>query len=115
MHDIRYTHLPFCLQRHRDGSYTIQNRYYAPLGFTKRPDDSITPRYRIPGLTAGMAERISFDGDRSLDKVYLYNDTCVPTQSTNYMTAYMERLAILSALEIEPVEASEAALFPTSA
>jgi hypothetical protein len=36
-----------------------------------------------------------------LDRIYLYNDGCVPTRSPDAMAAYLEKLQILASLRVE--------------
>jgi len=38
---------------------------------------------------------------RHQDRIYLYNDGCVPTESTEHMKNYLERLKILAKLKVD--------------
>lgn len=102
--DVRSVHLPYCLKRQKDGSYVILNREYKPLGFKTTdyiPDYSVYPVcVRLPGLRAATAAKISYNGSSDLESIYLYEDGCVPTDSSRYMAAYAERLSRLAKLKV---------------
>lgn len=101
--DLRAIILPYCLIRQADGRYVITNREYKPLGFMteKWVDYAQHPiAYRIKGLTEKKAAQLSARGEAKLDRIYLYNDGCVPTHSKQDMQAYLERLAVLASLKV---------------
>ena len=76
-----------------------------------------TPRQPVPVrfacLTTGWGPRmfaefvtgpfrgLSAHGIGDLDRIYLYNDDCIPTDSAGDMGKYLKRLAILAKLEIK--------------
>jgi hypothetical protein len=86
----------------------VLNRGYIPIGLFGRAAGVSWPVYKgrvkIYGLTAEKAARMSWEGDTGLDKIYLYSDSCSPIKNDATMRAYMERLAILACLSIEPAE-----------
>lgn len=102
-HDVRSVVLPYCLTRQPDGRYVVLNRNYKPVGM--RTQDYLTYAdfpvlLRIKGLGKTAARKLSFNGNENLDSIYLYNDACVPTDSTVNMVAYLERLKVLASLSI---------------
>lgn len=108
--DFRSIHLPYCIQRKPDGRYMVLNREYMPLGWrTKKgyPDEGLVDSQlavSFKGLTARVAEQLSFNGKEELETIYLYNDGCIPTESAEAMNAYMRRLAILAKLPVTNAE-----------
>lgn len=103
MTELRATHLPYLLERIPDGRYAVLNRMYKPVGMDQYEwvayEDYAVGLKR---LTANTVVKMSFDGSPSLDRIYLYNDGCVPTRSATYMAAYMRRLAAFAKLLIVP-------------
>lgn len=101
--ELRHTHFLYCLDRQEDGSYVLLNRNYKPLGF-------MTDEYvqyeehpvgvKLKGLGPKSAAKISYSGDESLERIYLYNDGCIPTHSPANMKAYLSRLGIVMKLGI---------------
>ncbi|MFM0265485.1 hypothetical protein [Paraburkholderia sediminicola] len=102
--DIRSVFLPYCVQRQEDGRYAVLNREYKPVGFWTKAHVTYEDHptlVKIRGLTAARAAKISYNADPSVERIYLYNDGCVPTESAANMTAYLARLAVLAKLEID--------------
>jgi len=101
--DLRAIILPYCIMRQADGRYVITNREYKPLGFMTDKlihYESYPIAYRIKGLTENKAAQMSARGEPNLDRIYLYNDGCVPTHSKQDMQAYLARLAVLASLTV---------------
>jgi len=101
--DIQSTHLPYCLARQNDGRYVVLNRDYKPIGFrtTEHEDYSKHPiAVKISRLSARTAARLSHNNDQRVDRIYLYDDACIPTSSSEHMAAYLQRLAILAKLKV---------------
>ena len=102
--ELRHTHFPYCLDRQEDGSYVLLNRNYKPVGFMT--DDWVKyEQYpvgvKLKGITEKLAAELDARGRANLDRIYFYNDGCLPTESAEHMQAYMARLAKLMALRIE--------------
>ncbi|MEZ5492856.1 MAG: hypothetical protein R3F50_21475 [Gammaproteobacteria bacterium] len=102
--DFRSIYLPYCLERQENGSYAVLNREYKPVGFNTNEhisyeDYPVTTNFKKLGPMT--AKRLSYDQSESLDKVYLYNDGCLPTSSKESMEAYLEKIAVLAKLEVD--------------
>jgi hypothetical protein len=101
--DFRAVFLPYCLQKQTDGRYAILNRRYKPVGLTleeffKYEDYPVC--VELKGLGPKTAVKLSYRGDPNVDKIYLYNDGCAPTESAEHMQNYLKRLEILAKLEV---------------
>ncbi len=104
LNNFREVHLPYCLEKQEDGGYVVLNREYKPLGFAKREHYKYSDYpivVKIKGLTPSKASEISFKGAENLDKIYLYDNSCLPETSPENMQSYLARLAILSELEFD--------------
>lgn len=105
MGEFRALFLPYCLDQQSDGRYAVLNRNYKPVGlaveewvnYADHPGCCVY----LPGLTPGMAVQLSARGRSNLQRIYLYNDGCVPTQGTEQWDAYQERLRLLAGLAVE--------------
>lgn len=96
--------LPYCIEPLGDGRYIVLNRDYKPLGLTGAWVDYDThPSVaKLKGLTAQQAGRIDYRGKPDEDgRIYLYNDSCIPTASPAHWNAYVARLNVLAGLELE--------------
>jgi hypothetical protein len=103
---FRWVFLPYCLIRQDDGSYVVCNRRYKPVGDarTEFVDYEQRVKVRIKGLTPARAARLDHAGREHLDRIYLYADGCVPTDSQADWDAYSKRLQLLANLEVEPLQ-----------
>jgi hypothetical protein len=99
--EFRFFYLPYCIERVSPGKYVILNRKYKPLGITEGDHVDYMPWAVSMKLTAQTAAKLSWKGDPSLEKIWLYHDGSIPTRSAAHMTAYLERLAILAKLKVE--------------
>jgi hypothetical protein len=99
----RHIYFPYCLERLEDGRYIVLNRNYKPLGDPRRDwvvyEDHPSAQH-LKGLTAAKAKAMSYKESPDLDKIYLYNDGCVPTGSAENWAAYSKRLHVLAKLQI---------------
>jgi hypothetical protein len=101
--NARAVHLPYVIKRLEDGRYVVLNREYKPLGFKTKDRVNYTDypiAVTFKGLTAKVAAKLSHNGSDDLDKIALYNDGCIPTDSAENMIAYVRRIALLANLEI---------------
>lgn len=104
---FRWVFLPYCLIRQEDGSYVITNRRYKPLGMTStgHVDYAAHPvRVKFKRLTALTARKLDYKGRDDLDRIYLYNDGCLPTDSQAHWDAYAKRLHTLAKLQVVHLE-----------
>ena len=101
--DFRSIFLPYCIVKQPDGRYAVLNREYKPVGFNT--DDLVQYEdfpvlVKFKSFTKAKATKISYAGSDDLDRVYLYNDGCVPTQSKENMQAYLARIELLAKLAV---------------
>jgi len=101
--DFRSVFMPYCIMKQPDGRYAVLNREYKPVGIYTRDfviyeDHPVLVKFK--GLTKTKAAKISFDGSESVDRIYLYNDGCVPTHTKKDMQAYLARLELLAKLAV---------------
>lgn len=102
--DFRYLFLPYCLLKQENGSYLALNRNYKPLSFntTDYLDYKDYPiEIRFKNLTKLKAFKLSWNKSTNVDKIFLYNDGCIPVVSAKYMNEYLKKLKILSKLKVE--------------
>jgi hypothetical protein len=87
---------PYCLHRKSDGTYLVLNRQYTPVG---NPSRQFVDYEQIDGIrltiTEDDAERLSWDGNRDVRRIYLFNDGCPPWAGKAHREAYKRRLAII--------------------
>lgn len=104
--ELRTTHFPYCLNRLQDGRYIILNRNYKPLGV--QTSEWVTyetePTVISINLTPAKAKAISWEGSENVDRVYLYNDGCIPTDGAAHMSAYLKRLGVLMNIKRKPAK-----------
>ena len=83
--------MPYCLDRQEDGTWVFLNRDYKPLAHPKG--------IKIPGLGIKNArKKLAWNPEEEGgDRIYLYNDGCIPTRSKEFMDTYLEKLGWLAA------------------
>lgn len=102
--DFGYVYLPYCLQKQESGNYAVLNRNYKPLGFNpmcghiKYEDYPVCLPLKI---TPSIARKLSWEESKDTDTIYLYNDELTPTLNDKNMKLYLNRLAILSNINVE--------------
>ena len=104
MTDFRCIYLPYCLLKHDSGGYLILNRDYKPLGFstTKHLTYEDYPiEAKFLRMSKTTAAKLSYEKSDNLDRIFLYNDGCIPTSSEQNMKQYLEKLKILAKLKIK--------------
>lgn len=98
--DFRQLFLVYCLDRQPDGTYAALNRRYKPVGFasTEWVDYEAFPvRFKFKrALSERQIVALSCKGDASAQRIYLYNDGCIPTASDADWRAYSDRLQRLA-------------------
>lgn len=103
--DFRHTFLIYCLQRLQDGSYVTLNRRYKPVGMTSSEwveyeDPPVRFKFKR-ALSSSQIAALSYKADPSAERIYLYNDGCIPTDSDASWTAYANRLKRLASYLIK--------------
>lgn len=106
--DFRSLFLVYCLQRLADGSYIALNRRYKPLGQASSAwveYETAPGRFKFKrALSAAQVVAISWNGNADPDRIFLYNDGCVPTASDADWAAYSARLQRLAGYRVMPIE-----------
>lgn len=102
---FRRVFFPYCLMKQPDGRYAVLNRHYKPVGMVVPSDQHVDYAahpclVKVKGLTPLRARKLSARSEDSLDRIYLYNDGCVPTDSQQDWDAYSARLQLLAKLTI---------------
>jgi hypothetical protein len=101
--EFRSIYLPYCIEKQQDGSWVVLNREYKPVGFntTEWITYSDFPvSVRLKGLGPAKLARISYNGSVEGNRVFLYDDGCIPTSNAHARKAYLERLFILAKLQV---------------
>lgn len=102
--DFRSVFMPYCLQKQVDGRYVVLNREYKPVGFYTKDfikyEDHPVAVY-LKGIGPDTAAKLSWDSDTNTDKIFLYNDDCIPTHNAKNMKAYLAKIEILAKLRIK--------------
>jgi hypothetical protein len=103
--EFRKIFLIYCLDLMPDGSYVALNRRYKPVGMcsTEWVDYEAFPvRFKFKrALSAKQIAALSYEGDATAQRIYLYNDGCVPTDSDANWSAYIDRLQRLAGYLVE--------------
>lgn len=102
--DFRSVYFPYCIEKFTNGEWMILNRRYKPVGFNTGDYiqyEDYPVSVKLKGLGPKILQKISYNGNTEGDRIYLYNDGCVPTHSKANMNAYLEKLAILAKLSLE--------------
>ena len=102
MSEARNFLFPYCIDHLPDGRYIVLNRNYKPLGiqtgdWVKYEEDPSAIALKI---TPASARKLSWEGSEALDRIYLYNDGCIPTDGAEHMKAYLQRLSVLMAIKL---------------
>lgn len=103
--EFRQLFLIYCLDLQPDGSYVALNRRYKPVGLasTEWVDYEAFPvRFKFKrALSAKQIAALSCKGDAAPERIYLYNDGCIPTSSDAAWNAYSQRLQRLAGYSVK--------------
>ncbi|MDO8777057.1 MAG: hypothetical protein Q7K57_51785 [Burkholderiaceae bacterium] len=104
---FRWLFLPYCLIQQEDGSYVVANRRYKPVGLTRKDwvdyeEYPVKVRFKRK-LSAAQARNLDCLGREETDRIYFYNDGCIPTDSQLHWDAYSKRLQKLAAYQVTEV------------
>jgi len=101
MPSARQILFPYGMAKNTDGSWTFFNRKYKPVGVMSADwvewDD---PRHkmRLKGLGPATLAKLACKGDGVGDRIYFYDDGCIPGQSPEATAAYLDKLKIIIGL-----------------
>lgn len=102
--EFRQVFLIYCLDRLPDGSYAALNRRYKPVGMTSSEwvnYEDFPVRFKFKrALSQAQIAALSYKGDTAPERIYLYNDGCIPTTSPSDWAAYAKRLSRLAGYKI---------------
>lgn len=107
--EFRWLFLIYCLHRLPDGSYIALNRDYKPLGFgfERAPwveYETAPGRFKFKrALREDQVIALSYRGDPTPERIYLYNDACVPTSGAVAWREYSARLERLAGYRVVQV------------
>ena len=94
LNDFRAVFLPYCIEKQPDGRYVVLNREH--IKYEEYPIC-----VELKGIGSATAAKFSYKGDLNTEKIYLYNDGCIPTESAEHMNNYLKRLEILAKLKVD--------------
>lgn len=100
--NVRAVYFPYCIEKQKDGSWVILNRNYKPVGFNTADFvkyEEYPVSMRIKGLSPATLKKLSCKEEEPGDRVYLYNDVCIPTDDAKSMSGYLKKLEILLRLK----------------
>jgi hypothetical protein len=96
-----HTHLPYCLQKTKDGKWLALNRNYKALGTTSKDwidYDTHPDRQKIPAATIAAIKRRSVnvieDAPDDPGIIFFYDDVTMPTNGAANWKKYCEILSI---------------------
>ena len=97
MTTLRQTMFPYALERNSDGTWTLLNRKYKPLGVVSEEfaeyDD---PRHKIAAkLTKAHLKKLDHKGLGEGNRIFLYDDGSSPYHGGKKLEDYLAKLAIL--------------------
>lgn len=100
--------LPYCIQKVEGtkNEYIVLNRNYKPVGFNilGHVEYEMFPiQYKLK-ITPSIASKLSIDGKDLIYEIFLYNDATNPFENKANMEKYLERINLLSKVQIEEVE-----------
>ncbi len=99
MNELIDTHFPYCLLQLDDGTWAILNREYRAVGHSPAQAvasfDDLPPAIRIRRISPQRIAKLSCTGKIDGKYIYLYNDSCTPTDGPKAAAGYLERLAQL--------------------
>ena len=103
LEDFVAVFLPYCLQKQPDGTYPVLNREYKPVGFKTRDwikYEEYPVCVKIKGLTEAKVVKLSYNGSKDMNRIYLYEDASNPIRTKKNMDAYLAKLAMLAKLSV---------------
>lgn len=80
--DFRAVYFPYCIEKLPDDSWVVLNRQYKPVGFNTSAFinyEQYPVSAKLKGIGPAVAKKLSYSNEASGDRIYLYNDGCIPT------------------------------------
>ncbi|MFD0724573.1 hypothetical protein [Lysobacter brunescens] len=100
---VAHTHLPYCLQKTKDGKWLVLNRNYKPLGVTSKEwvdYDNHPDRIAINARTISALRKLAIydipDMPDDPGLFFFYNDGSIPTESPANWNRYAKILQLLA-------------------
>ena len=86
-------YFPYGMEQQPDGSWVLFNRHYKPVGFntTDHIDYGAYPVGFGKRFAPSMKAKLSWTGEDTGDRVFFYNDGCLPDGLRGEMKAYLGR------------------------
>ncbi|MCD4820754.1 MAG: hypothetical protein K8R11_01465 [Methanococcoides sp.] len=100
--NVRAVYFPYCIEKQEDGSWVLLNRNYKPVGFNTGDFiryEEYPVSMKLKGIGPATLKKLSDKNEDIEDRVYLYNDSCVPTSSAQAMSSYLKKLEVLLKLQ----------------
>lgn len=97
---------PYGMQKNSDGSWTLFNRNYKPVGVVTADFaqlDSPNHKVQIHGLGPSTLKKLDHTGAGEADRIYFYNDGSAPSLSSACMSAYLKKLQLLMNLKVATI------------
>jgi hypothetical protein len=102
--EFRKVFLIYCLDLMPDGRYVALNRRYKPVGHTGTEwvdYEAMAVGFKFKRtLSKAQIAALSWNGDTAAERIYLYNDGSIPTDSAANWAAYSARLERLAGYKI---------------
>lgn len=96
--NVRAVYFPYCIDKQDDDSWVLLNRNYKPVGFNTGDFikyEEYPVSMKLKGLGPGTLKKLSYKQEGTGDRIFLYDDGCVPTSSAQAMSSYLKKLEIL--------------------
>lgn len=98
MQRIQRTMFPYGMERNADGTWTLFNRNYKPVGVvTPEWAEWDDPRHKVKlsGVSEATLRKLSVHSPMDGNRIYFYEDESDPDRSKANMDAYLEKLRLL--------------------
>lgn len=97
MHELIFTHFPYCIKHLGNNKYIVLNRDYKPLGITDWVEDYAThPSVATLKITRKQAAQMSYNNSDNLESIFLFDKTTDLLENKKLFSEYLNRLEILA-------------------
>lgn len=100
--NVRQAFFPYGMARNQDGSWTLFNRMYKPVGVVSEDWadwDDPGHKLKIKGLSAAKLAKLDVHELGTGNQIYFYNDEFNPEASASNLNLYLKKLAVLIGLQ----------------